>query len=253
MSGDGRIAARVERPGSGTVRVVLLDLGGVVLDMGEAAGRPWGELDRRGREALLALLAERGRGASEGDLDRLLFTPWKRGYDRRYRVGREAPWSPHLERLARATGADAPPDRLLEVWAEPYLSSLRPVTGAQEALARLRSANLALAAVSNVPLPGRFFGRVLDEQGLGAFFQNLQFSYDAGTRKPAPGLVRAALEALEAEPASAVLVGDRRSTDIAAARAAEIASVWIESADAEGPEPDATIRSLADLPALLEV
>lgn len=240
-------------PGTGRLRAVLLDMGGVVLDLGEAGGLPWGELERRGREDLLALLDESGGRATEDDLDRLLFTPWRRGHDRRYRLGREEPWQPHLERLRRLSGARVDAERLLAAWADPYLESLRPVSGAQEALARLAAADLLLALVSNVPLPGGYFEGVLDAHGLAAFFRSCHFSYDSGTRKPAPGLVRAAIEALDVAPEAALLVGDRRSTDVAAGRAAEITTVWIESRDVDGPEPDATIGSLAELPGLLGV
>lgn len=253
---DGGAAVRpVRRAGLDPerVRAVLLDLGGVVLDLGEARGLPWGELERRGREALLELLAESGGRASEDDLDRLLFTPWRRQYRRRYRRGREARWGPHVERLGRATGSTAPPERLLAAWAGPYLKGLRPLSGAQEALARLVSADLPLALVSNVPLPGRYFERSLEEQGLAAFFGSFHFSYDGAARKPGPRLVQAALEALDAAPDEAVLVGDRRSVDVAAARAAGVAAVWVRSADQDGPEPDAVIGSLVELPELLGV
>jgi FMN phosphatase YigB (HAD superfamily) len=253
MNGDGGTPPSLGRPSSEALRAVLLDMGGVVLDLGEAGGLPWGELDRRGREDLLALIRETGGQATEADLDRLLFTPWWRAHDRRYRLGREAPWRPHVERLRRVTRAEAPPDRLLSTWAGPYLGSLRPLSGVQETLARLVAADLVLALVSNVPLPGRYFERVLGQQGVAPFFQSLHFSYDAGTRKPAPGLVEAALEGLKAEPDAAVFVGDRRSTDVAAGRAAEIATVWVRSGDADGPEPDAEIGSLAELPALLGI
>jgi FMN phosphatase YigB (HAD superfamily) len=253
MNGDGGASRRVGRPSSGAIHAVLLDMGGVVLDLGEGGGLPWGELERRGREELLARIEESGGRASEADLDRLLFTPWRRVHDRRYALGREAAWQPHVERLGRRTGAEVPPERLLAAWAGPYLGSLRTLSGVEETLARLVAADLALALVSNVPLPGRYFAQVLEAQGVASFFGSLHFSYDAGTRKPAPGLVRAALEALGAEPESALLVGDRRSTDVAAARAAEIATVWVESGDEEGPEPDAIIGSLAELPALLGI
>lgn len=253
MNGPADAQKRVQRPAPGAVEAVLLDLGGVVLDLGEASGLPWGELERQGREELLALIRESGGRARESDLDRLLFAPWRRGYDRRYRLGREAPWYPHLHRLRHATGARVPAGRLLSAWAGPYLRSLRPLSGAQETLARLTGAHLSLALVSNVPMLGRFFASALASLGLASSFRSLHFSYDAGTRKPAPGLVRAALEALAVEPEAAVLVGDRRSTDIAAGRAAEIATVWIESRDTDGPEPDATIGSLAELPGLLGI
>ncbi len=234
-----------------SVEAVLLDMGGVILGLGEARGLPWGELDRRGREALLSLIRETGGEADETTLERFLFAPWRREYARRYSRGREAPWEPHAERLRRRTGASSSPEALLEAWAGPYLGGLRAVSGAQEALGRLITADLSLAVVSNVPLPGRLYRRVLEEQGVSAFFDRLCFSYDEGTRKPSPGLLRRALEALEAEAPRAVLLGDRRSTDVAAGRAAGLRTVWVRSPDDQGPEPNATIGSIVELPELL--
>lgn len=237
-------------PGRSVLRAVLVDMGGVVLDLGEGGGRPWGELERRGREELLELVQETGGRAAEEDLEPWVFTPWRRGYERRYRLGQEAPLLPHFERLGRLSGASAPPDRLLAAWAGPYLRGLRPASGAGDALARL-AAELPLALVSNVPLPGRCFQEVLAGQGLAPHFRSLHFSYDAGGRKPGPLLVLGALASVEATPDAAVLVGDRRSTDVAAGRGAGVATVWVESADAAGPEPDAVIGSLVELPELL--
>lgn len=248
---DAPGAADPDEPELESVDAVLLDMGGVVLDLGEARGLPWGELERRGRVELLDLIRESGGAADEAALERSLFAPWRREYEARYRRGREAPWEPHVERLRRWTGAGAEPGALLEAWAGPYLRGLRTVSGAQEALGRLVAADLSLGLVSNVPLPGRFFRRVLEEQGVAAFFDSLCFSYDEGVRKPSPQLPRRALEALGTEPSRAILVGDRRSADVAAARAAGLRSVWVRSADGQGPEPDATIGSIVELPALL--
>jgi putative hydrolase of the HAD superfamily len=248
---DGPGAAGAVETELAAVEAVLLDMGGVILDLGEARGLPWGELDRRGRQALLKLVRETGGEADEATLERLLFAPWRREYARRYARGREAPWEPHVERLHRRTGAAASPEALLEAWAGPYLHGLRTVSGAREALGRLVAADLSLALVSNVPLPGRFFRQALEEQGVSAFFDSLCFSYDEGTRKPSPGLLHRALEALGTEAPRAVLVGDRRSTDVAAGRAAGLRTVWVRSLDEEGPEPEATIGSIVELPELL--
>ncbi len=249
--GAGPAAADPEEPDLGAVEVVLLDMGGVILDLGEARGLPWGELDRRGRLELLELVRGTGGEADESALERLLFTPWRREYEARYRRGREAPWEPHVERLRRRTAAAAEARALLEAWAGPYLGGLRTVSGAVETLGRLVAAGLSLALVSNVPLPGRFFRRVLEAQGVSAFFDRLCFSYDEGARKPSPELPRRALEALGAEPSRAILVGDRRSSDVAAARATGLRAVWVRSPDEAGPAPDATIGSIVDLPELL--
>lgn len=251
--GADRSLGTAIRRARAALQAVLVDMGGVVLDLGEGGGRPWGELDRRGREELLALVHETGGRASDEDLERCVFSPWRRGYGRRYRLGREAPLLPHFERLARTSGSAAPPDRLLAAWVGPYLRGLRPLSGVEDALARLAAAELPLALVSNVPLPGRCFREVLTEQGLAPYFRSLHFSFDAGGRKPGPLLVLAALGSVGASPEGAVFVGDRRSTDVAAGRAAGVATVWVRSGDAGGPEPDAEVGSLAEVPALLGV
>jgi len=241
-------------PGSDVeLRAVLLDMGGVVLDLGEARGLPWGELDRQGRKALLDRIEEAGGSADEADLDRWLFEPWRRGYARRTRTGREERWGAHLARLQRRAGCRTTRGSLLGAWAGPYLRGIRPVSGAQEALGRLVAADLRLGLVSNVPLPGSLFERVLVREGLAAFFGVLCFSYDRRARKPGPLLLQRALESLGVEPDEAVMVGDRRSTDVAAGRAAGLRTVWVTGSggDADGPEADATIGSLAELPELL--
>lgn len=233
------------------VRALLLDMGGVILDLGEARGLPWGELDRRGREALLERIRQAGGRAGAEDLDRWLFDPWRRGYARRGRRGREEPWGPHLARLQRGAGVEISRGGLLETWARPYLGELRVLPGVQEALSRLVAADLSLALVSNVPMPGSFYRRVLERAGLAPFFRRSLFSYDQRSRKPGPAMLQRALVSLGVEPEEAVMVGDRRSSDIAAGHAAGVRTVWVEGPDADGPEPDRVISSVVELPELL--
>ena len=232
-------------------RAVLLDMGGVLVDMANEAGLPGGARDREGRERVLALLRERGGEQSEAALERLLFAPWRAGYERRYERRREEDWRPHLDRLLAASGAAATGDEILAAWFGPYGASLRPDPDAAGVLAALREAGLPLALVSNVALPGWLYRERLEAWGLAAPFDALWFSHDAGSRKPAPDMLLAALARLGVEPAAAVMVGDRRETDVAAGRAAGARTVWLRSAHAEGPAPDAVIERLADLPRLL--
>lgn len=233
-------------------RAVLLDMGGVLVDMANEAGLPRGARDLEGRARVLALLRERGGAATEAELERLLFTPWRREYERRYELAREADWRPHLDRLLAATGAAAAPEEVLAAWFAPYGESLRPDPDAAAVLAALRAAGLPLALVSNVALPGRLYRERLESWGLAEPFEGgLWFSYDAGSRKPAAGMLVAALARLGVEPAEAVMVGDRRMTDVAAGRAAGTRTVWLRSAHVEGPEPDRVIERLAELPPLL--
>ena len=111
--------------------------------------------------------------------------------------------------------------------------------------------DLKLALVSNVPLPGELYSRVLERHGLVEFFDHLVFSYDADSRKPSPAMLRQAMVSVGAEPDKTVMVGDRRDRDIAAGRFAGTGTVWIRGDDTGGQEPDASIGALAELPDLL--
>jgi HAD superfamily hydrolase (TIGR01662 family) len=226
---------------------VLLDMGGVLLDMGSASGLPYGRLDWRGREALLAYLRERGAHFSETDLDGRLFDPWREAYDRRQQSGREAPWRPHLRRLRKGTGIRSSDLTLLATWFRPYASQVKPLPGARRALEELREQGLRLGLVSNVPLPGVLYRRILERHRMAAAFDCLQFSYDAGSRKPSPGMLKMALSELGVRPSQAWMVGDRRAADVAAGRVAGVGTVWVRSDDGGGPEADHSIGGIAEL------
>lgn len=233
------------------VRGVLLDMGGVILDMGNPQGLPTGRLDWRGRQALVRYFRRRGSEASLDDLERLLFAPWQSRYPLRYELGREARWEPHLARLRRAVGSRAHNLTLLAVWFRPYAEHLQPVEGAAAALAELAGMGLRLALVSNVPLPGKLYLRVLDNHRLSRVIESFHFSYDEGSRKPSPVMLRAACRALDLRVSDAVMVGDRPASDVAAGRAAGTWTVRVRSEHSGGPSADAEIRSIAELPQLL--
>jgi FMN phosphatase YigB (HAD superfamily) len=54
------------------------------------------------------------------------------------------------------------------------------------------------------------------------------------------------------QPAEAMMVGDRRDSDVMAGKLAGTRTVWIRSEYREGPGADHTIASLATLPALVD-
>lgn len=236
-----------------TLHAVLLDMGGVLLTMGNEAGLPRGEADAEGRSAMIELLRERGGRADVDDLEPLLFAPWRLEYERRYETQREADWAPHLDRLIAATGARVGGLELLAAWFRPYRERLRPTTpGAAGVLRELERRGLALGLVSNVALPGSFYLERLRAFDLAGPFGVFRFSNDAGSRKPSPAMLLSALSALGVPPADAVMVGDRAKSDVAAGRAAGTRTVWLRSSHGEGPEADLTIDRLEDLPAALE-
>lgn len=90
--------------------------------------------------------------------------------------------------------------------------------------------------------------------GLEAYFPVVQVSVEAGSGKPDTAIFTRALDALGVGPEDAVMVGDSPARDILGANRAGIRAIWIRrdnqplSPDAQ---PDATIASLSELPALL--
>ena len=238
-----------------TINTILIDMGGVLLDLENSKGLPVARLDWRGREALLRVLRRKNQGLNLDDLEALLFEPWRREYHRRYETGKEASWKPHLTRLRKAARSRLHDLRLLGTWFRPYAESIKPCPGVNETLHRLkrhRQDQLKLAIISNVPVPGALYLQVLKRFGMLEAFDSTYFSYDRGSRKPSPAMLRDVMAAIGTEPEEAIMVGDRRASDIAAGRAAGVATVWIRSDDGGGPEADFAIDSLVDLPELLE-
>lgn len=232
-------------------RAVLLDMGGLLLDFHGDPGIPSGRNDFRGREAMRHRLRELGLSLTAEELDERLFAPWWREFDRRDESGRDPDWRPHFERLLRGTRLEVTLESLLALWFRPLAETVVPVPGALEAVASLDSAGKRLALVSNVALPGSLYLPLLDLHDLGRFLEHKFFSYDEGTRKPSPALLRRALSALGVGPAEAVMVGDRRRVDVAAGRSAGVRTIWLESDDGGGPTPDHVISRLSELPDLV--
>ncbi|MGH9382339.1 MAG: HAD family hydrolase [Thermoanaerobaculia bacterium] len=230
---------------------ILFDMGGVLLSMAGTQGLPQSQADFRGRRALLGMLRDRGGRLGLDDLERLLFRPWQAEYERRYERGHEASWDPHFQRLRRATGARGRTLDFLRTWFEPYAEGLQAAAGAGEALEHLRRRGVRVGLVSNVPLPGVLYQRILKRAGLWRYLEDARFSYDEGSRKPSPAMLRSAMSALDVPPRRTWMVGDRRASDVTAGLAAGVYTVWLQSAHRQGPRPDATIQSLAELTALV--
>ena len=80
-------------------------------------------------------------------------------------------------------------------------------------------------------------------------------SQGARCYKPDPRLFAAAAAALNVAPAQCVYVGDRQFEDVKGAHGAGMSAVWINRFDTpldpSLPAPDAAIRSLLELPAVL--
>jgi phosphoglycolate phosphatase len=95
--------------------------------------------------------------------------------------------------------------------------------GVRPMLQRLRDQGLRLVLLTNKE--GAFARRLLTLHGLVDDFDLIVAGDSLAVKKPHPGVVLHALDALQAEPSEALLVGDS-TTDVRTARAARIA-VWL--------------------------
>ena len=234
-----------------TYKAVLLDMGGVLIDFLGGRGLPVGRADWRGKEAMLHYLHERGARLTLEDLETLLFEPWMEEYKQREDRRRDAEWDIHLRRLRRKAGVRTHTATLLGLWFRPFAEQLVSLPGVETALEEIERKGLKMALISNVPLPGCLYLDLLESRGLDRFFQSFHFSYDERTRKPSPVMLRNAMRVLGTTPEESIMVGDRRSVDVAAGRVAGTGTVWIRSDDGGGPKADRAIRALSELPALL--
>jgi FMN phosphatase YigB (HAD superfamily) len=109
-----------------------------------------------------------------------------------------------------------------------------------------------LGIVSNIWSPPDVFEKELSRSGIIDHFSARVWSSDYLSIKPSPILFKRALDIFGVNPARALYVGDNPLRDIAGAKAAGMAAVWIENKTkpftSEIPEPDLVISDLTLLP-----
>lgn len=123
--------------------------------------------------------------------------------------------------------------------------------GATETIAALRQ-RYTVAIVTNGPVPLQ--QAKLARFGLTEQVDHVVISDALGFRKPDPRIFHHACTLAGVAPEHAMHAGDSQATDVAGARAAGLATVWVRTGDQRipsGPPPDATIDRFAELRALL--
>lgn len=123
------------------------------------------------------------------------------------------------------------------------------VDGAPETVASLGSRGMPLGVVSNAE--GRV-ARDLDSAGYKGMFATVVDSHVVGVEKPDPAIFRLALERMGAEASTTIYVGDVPSVDVVGARAAGLTPILLDRHDLY-PDVDARrLTSIRDLPGLLD-
>ncbi|HTO53983.1 MAG TPA: HAD family hydrolase [Myxococcota bacterium] len=222
------------------LKAVLLDMGGVLLPELQT-------YERAVRHApFLAALREQGIDAPE----EFVRTQSKRLREA-YRALEPERTQPDLDQVF----ADCSPTvRTLLLRAFKHEASPPPYPYAREVVAWLAK-HYRLALISNNAMPGDHHAAVLRRTGMLRHFGSALWSADFGRRKPDPAMIRHALETLRVPRERAIFVGDKLRTDVAAARAAGVRSVYIRKRGAPWAtrelRPDFTIGDLRALPGLL--
>lgn len=180
-------------------------------------------------------------------------------YHRSWSVGTHFHPREGAEMLVRALGAEG---AAREMVAEAFLTAGRGASldlspDIRPCLAALDEREIRLGIVCDVGFTGGELLRdFLDREGLLGRFSGWAFSDEVGHYKPSPQIFEAALDALGAQPAEAVHVGDLRRTDVAGARAVGMGTVRYrglhdDSAAEGGEEADFVVDCHRELPGLI--
>ncbi len=222
-----------------TVRTVLFDAGGVLLDLDYAY--------------LRRLVRAPGRDATEERLA-VAEAHARTRIERRVREGGRTSeaWRDYFHYILHevgvpAAGHDELIDTLWEAHARVGLWTVA-IPGAVDVVKALRARGLRIGVVSNAE--GRV-ARDLDGAGFAGQFETVVDSHVVGVEKPDPEIFRIALRELQMPAETAVYLGDVPAVDVVGAAAAGVAPILLDRHDLYADVAAPRLRAIEELPALL--
>lgn len=181
------------------VDAVLLDLDGTLVDSNDAHARSWVEA-----------LSEAGWSVPFPEVRRRI------GMGGEELVAALTGIDPHDARSRRIR------ERRAHLFRERHLKTLRPQPGARELVAKLHRRGFPLVVASSSAEED--LGALIEVAGIGALVTAATSADEVERAKPAPDVLRAALEKIGKRPDHAVLLGDT-PYDVRAGRAAGVAVI----------------------------
>jgi HAD superfamily hydrolase (TIGR01509 family) len=153
-----------------------------------------------------------------------------------------------LARSLARIGCESEVDRLLAVYFEYRFALCRPFDDAVPTLAALRSRyRLGYATNGNSRA---------DLCGLASSVDFEVYAHVSGLpKKPAPEFFAAVVDAAGVNPGEIIHIGDNFAHDVVGARTAGMRAIWLNPVGLPMPEgavPDAQIRTLTELPAVID-
>jgi HAD superfamily hydrolase (TIGR01662 family) len=142
-------------------------------------------------------------------------------------------------------------------------AEVRPVSGAKEALDRLRSRGVPVGVVSNQSGVARGLLTIPQVEACNARLDELLGPFDTiqycphgpddgcGCRKPAPGMIKTASVELDVDPSRVVVIGDI-GADVTAAEAAGATGILVPTPVTRRAEVEAAHRTAPDLTAAVD-
>lgn len=226
--------SHLSRPGR--VETVLLDAGGVLLDLDYAY--------------LRRLLDARECEVGVDDLSRAETLARTEIHRRVEDGGRPSEvWRDYFHvLLSRVSVPGAKHEEIIDtLWEAHHRVGLwtAPIPEALEAVRRLREGGFKLGVVSNAE--GRV-ERDLCSAGFDGLFETVVDSFLVGVEKPDPRIFEIALERLEGKPETTVYLGDVPAVDVEGARAASIVPLLLDRHDLYASVDVKRFRSIAELP-----
>lgn len=214
-----------------TIRAVLFDLDGTLLDRGATFRRHIELTIERHpnifrNQATDSLVGELVKLDLNGSAARIEFY---RGVER------------HLELASGASSI------LQEDFERHFPESCVPMPHLTDTLDALRERGLKVGLITN----GRALmqNRKIDGLGIRPYLDSVVISGDLGVRKPDPRIFAAALEDLAVDPSAAAYVGDNPEPDITGAKRSGMCAVWRR--DEWWPEPEEADLVIDDLNELI--
>lgn len=229
------------------VEAVLLDAGGVLLDLDYAYLRRL--IETRHARAFSGGSQGTRRSATEDDLSRAESLARKQ-IDHRVRAGGRVSevWREYFHVILGHAGlaADEHPALIDSLWDAHQRVGLWTVATPRgpETVAELKRRGFRLGVVSNAE---GLVARDLDNAGYRGMFETVVDSHLVGVEKPDPAIFSIALERMALQPSTTVFVGDVPAVDVEGARAAGLAPVLLDRHDLYPDVPAPRLRQLSDL------
>jgi putative hydrolase of the HAD superfamily len=136
--------------------------------------------------------------------------------------------------------------QLVTTYVEEWNQGVHPIAGVPELIVAL-SVEHRLAIVTNTHDP-LLVPAHLEAMHIASCFETVIASVEVGWRKPHPTIYRTALDALAADPADTVFVGDSKVPDYDGPRAAGMRALLIDPGHHHDLSPGDRLESVLDLP-----